>query len=330
MSAVLLDWNDLVGKHEWPTLLLGNGFSINIWSGFNYNNIFDQAELSPCDREYVESLNVTNFEQVIDHLSFEIDRTATFGGDAAGLSAARDRIRNSFFTAVRKVHPEPKAFTYDRRMHVANALNDFENVFTLNYDLLAYWALSASKSVNIPDGFPGPEYLWIGNAAADKRIRFLHGALHLWHDPVECMDGKLVRGDGKEKTNLLELLPELYESASARKPLLVSEGTAGEKSMAIADSEYLKSAHSELECDRGNTVVLGAAFADVDSHVTDALDSGPRRQIAVSVHLNDRNEATVDAEMCEIRERLGSQEVLFFDSKTHPLTCPSLNCDPPK
>jgi hypothetical protein len=39
----LPDWS-VLAKCDWPTLPIGNGLSINLWDGFRYDSLYDQAK----------------------------------------------------------------------------------------------------------------------------------------------------------------------------------------------------------------------------------------------------------------------------------------------
>jgi hypothetical protein len=43
-DGTLFDWRDIATSHEWDTLLLGNGMSINIWEPFGYRKLYDRAK----------------------------------------------------------------------------------------------------------------------------------------------------------------------------------------------------------------------------------------------------------------------------------------------
>ena len=74
-------------------------------------------------------------------------------------------------------------------MPAARSSHQFEHIFTLNYDVLLYWALMQSEldslHINHDDGFRHPEddpnQPWVswhqGNQAT---VCYLHGALHLF------------------------------------------------------------------------------------------------------------------------------------------------------
>jgi hypothetical protein len=58
-------------------------------------------------------------------------------------------------------------------------------------------------------------------------------------------------------------------------------------------------------------------------HIIDALNTGPRRRIAVSVFPKNPNE--IVAEKARILNLLTEHDVLFFDSMTHPPGDPALH-----
>ena len=42
----LIDWKEIT-DHEWESIILGNGFSINIWEKFGYGTLYEPC-LSGC------------------------------------------------------------------------------------------------------------------------------------------------------------------------------------------------------------------------------------------------------------------------------------------
>jgi hypothetical protein len=67
----LKKWDNLPTK-EFKSLLLGNGFSINIWEKFNYDSLLELAKRESCDRKLPDEvvnlftdLGSSNFEDVL-------------------------------------------------------------------------------------------------------------------------------------------------------------------------------------------------------------------------------------------------------------------------
>lgn len=105
--------------------------------------------------------------------------------------------------------------------------------------------------------------------------------------------------------------------------MFVSEGTSRRKLASIRRSEYLTFCLTELEDDSCDTVVFGHGLGREDAHVLRALNQGPKRRIAVSMHPG-RPEKKIQEEKARIVAALDHQRVVFFDSTTHPLGDPTL------
>ena len=65
VTGKLVSWSRFTSD-TWPTLLLGNGFSMNLWDGFSYKSLFDNAFFTPPADALFAELDTTNFEQVLE------------------------------------------------------------------------------------------------------------------------------------------------------------------------------------------------------------------------------------------------------------------------
>lgn len=61
----LAPWAEVKALAAWDALLLGNGMSINVWPGFEYESLYKEADLSDSDRETFRVFNTRNFEAVL-------------------------------------------------------------------------------------------------------------------------------------------------------------------------------------------------------------------------------------------------------------------------
>jgi len=59
----LVDWAEL-SNGPWPTLLIGNGLSINTWRKFAYSQLVEHAALVPAAAQLFSDLGTVNFEEV--------------------------------------------------------------------------------------------------------------------------------------------------------------------------------------------------------------------------------------------------------------------------
>jgi len=89
-------------------LLLGNGFSTNIWSAFGYSTLLEQSGLSGRARELFGSR--TSFETVLAELATARKVVGVVAPDREQLlerlGGLADEVREALFQTVREVHPE--------------------------------------------------------------------------------------------------------------------------------------------------------------------------------------------------------------------------------
>jgi hypothetical protein len=327
-GASLLDWSDLAKATTWGSLILGNGFSINVWSAFKYDSLFEKAEpnLSEGAKSIFEALATTNFEQALKVTHYAALTDRALGRDEAATKALHAEIRQSLFDAVRGVHVPYGLLSTDMLTDIAVALNRYRNVYTTNYDLLPYWATMATDESRrrLKDRFWTADHTFdpsniavIGDATV---VHYLHGGIHLWVNPVSGVTGKWVlSGDSLLDASHLSAHPD-------RVPLLISEASARKKAEAIRESDYLRMAFEALIADSSNVVIFGHSLSrEWDDHIVKAMQMGARRNIAIGM----RAASATESDQVGLRERLAPQNVLFFDSATHPLGSDHLHVDVP-
>lgn len=304
---------------EWPTLLAGNGLSINMWDGFAYSSLFANASLSAPAQAIFDELGTTNFEQCLECLHHAAIALRALQEPVQAVEEAYVAVRDALFAAVGDVHVPWDEFPQAVHDHLAREVNRFERVFTTNYDLCMYWSqLQTEVSVDIIDFFWSAGNVFDPGDAEPRsrrstRMYYLHGGLHLWQDDESGENGKWTRSQGP----LLDLGSK-YGPKSSRRPLFVSEGTAAAKVRTIRQSNYLSFCLEELRSDNSPTLVFGHSLAPQDSHVVAALANGAPRRIAVAIYPSG-DESAVLAEKARILQALDGHRVLFFDSTTHPL-----------
>ncbi len=324
MTDRLRRWDQIAGA-GWPTLLIGNGLSINIWSHFSYNRLVERADLNSAARQLFKEFGTVNFEIVLEAL-WHAERTLTaLGRGAVSVQALYRHVQEELLNAVRRVHVPWDALPTQVLTRVATGLRAHQTVFTLNYDLISYWAVMAAEE---SAGFG--DYFWSSQntfniadcelASARTGLVYLHGGVHLWQDSVTGSTGKWTRRSGGR---LLKRFERDFEELPNRRPLVVSEGTSAQKMAVIRRSDYLSFGLRRLVEDSTNTVIFGASFGAQDAHVVDALNAGRPRRFAISIlpGTDAHNVAT----MARYRERLPGHQLNFFDSTSHPLGNRSLS-----
>lgn len=150
-------------------LLLGNGFSIALKPDiFTYGFLYDNADFSksPHIPKIFDALKTRDFELVIRSLE---DTAVVLGiydpklsSTAARVQADAAAIKDALVSAIAKRHPDrPYDVTNEQYASCRAFLSRFYHSFTLNYDVLLYWALmqdAVDELVIRPDdGFRHPE-----------------------------------------------------------------------------------------------------------------------------------------------------------------------------
>lgn len=322
-TAKLERWSDVLVGTKWPTLLVGNGASVNLWGGFAYASLREQAVLSAVAEVVFDELDVGNFEMVLEAIHHARVIVEALGGPTEAIDKEYKQVKDALFEAVHAAHIGWSQCGDERFDTIADVIQNHDAVYTTNYDLCMYWArVDAVRRSARRDVI---DFFWYGKFDPNEiEIRdriamyYLHGAIHLWHDD---------RGDSGKWTNAkggnLLSLAEKYTPETSLRPLFVSEGSSKAKLQTIRRSPYLSFCLDSLRKDRGNTVVFGQSFCDQDKHIVTALTEGRSRDIAISIYPRDDPQWII-AEKARIAILLGENKLRFFDSTTHPLGDPSL------
>lgn len=320
-------------------LLLGNGFSINIWENFRYESLLSESHLQGSSRRAFSS--ETNFEKVLADLGTTVNTLNHIDPDQRiipVLNDISDEIRESLFKTVQTVHPTREKLTQAKLpakgagefsnllKYINEELSRYWHIYTTNYDLICYWAAVDG----IADHFPGSnpfsedkayEFLEHGMPHAF----FLHGGLHLWTRTTDEGDREEGKHTATGGLSLLETVGTLVEKKD-RLPLFISEGTAQEKQQRIRESPYLSFCRRIMEGRNAPLTVLGHSLSEADQHIRSSIEQQPERLVAIGIWVPPGRNAKdyIRQEALEIRGRLKEcNNVVFFDSSEHPLTSPA-------
>jgi len=330
-----LDTDDL---DAWPevdaaigtdaALLLGNGASIAVWSGFAYRSLHRAAlrEVEhPLDEDDValfREFNTTDFEAVLNGLV-----TARRVGETLALETIhlRDRYRSiqrALRESVGRAHVTHDAIPASTLDNLRTAYRRYRSVYTTNYDLILYWAILSQPPdpAEFVDFFWGPGVtfdVWQVDvrSATATAVLYLHGAIHL----RRTADGIARKETAGPAGNLLDAFSAPMSADET--PLFVTEGTTQEKLRRIGSSDYLSFALDHLRDDSRNLVILGHALSGQDEHILKAVNEQPARTVAVGIHAGG---GSVRSKKLAFAARLKTADVRFFDASTHPLTAPAL------
>jgi hypothetical protein len=335
LDGSLFDWGDIAADHDWCTLLIGNGLSINVWPRFDYRSLYGEATrlgdavLASADRALFESLDTVNFERVLGYLGTSMRVQTALREDVAPLLRRYRSIQAALGAATRAVHVPWHRVPVRTLAAIQAELQRYEWVYTTNYDLLLYWAMGHDERYGpLVDCFWGPGGRF---DPADSQVRarstpvfFLHGAMHLIAD-ASGHTRKLRR---ESTLALLDQFGQPIGGDPGARPLLMTEGSASDKRRAIESNEYLAHAYATLCSPQldGPIIVFGSSLGEHDRHLTDALSVHPRRPVAVSM-LPD-SPRRLRARQADVYARLEAKPLLFFDATTHPLGAADLAASP--
>lgn len=308
-------------------LLIGNGFSIACDPVFAYPSLYQKAVnngLSERAQRVFEGLGTNNFEGVMRLLSDSHWVARTYGlvhGDTSDMLADLEVVKRALVEAITGSHlPHTGSVTVERKEAAAAFFGRYHNVFTTNYDLLAYWVVMNEGHPRYKDGFAedpdepdAPHVVFAFHVGNDRGLYYLHGGLHLF-----VLDGLVTkhcwnRAGVPLTTSIRTGLDE------GRFPLFVAEGLPEKKLEQINRSSYLSYAFGKLMRIEGPLVVFGSSLGPSDSHLVEAL-AGNRKlgQVYLSVQgaANEPGADAVVARLQAVRNARGFArlQVDYYDS----------------
>ena len=278
-------------------LLLGNGFSIAFKPNiFTYEALYKDAnfESVPHAKVIFDALETRDFESVIKVLVDTSQVLTTYNDVPAGLIEQiqndAESIKAVLANAIASRHPDrPRDVSDKEYVACRQFLSHFsENkIFTLNYDVLLYWALMQDEvddlDLKCDDGFRAledePEASYVTwQDSQSPSVYFLHGALHLFDAGHELQKYTWSRTDIPIVRQIRTALDE------NRFPLFVSEGHSIDKLTKIMHSAYLHKATRSLESIQNNLFIFGHSLDESDSHILSLIEHGRISNLFVSIY----------------------------------------------
>jgi hypothetical protein len=316
-----------------PHVLLGNGFSRAFRDDiFAYNALFDRADfaqLSPSARKAFDVLGTSDFETVIRALRRGADLLHLYGADeSAGgqMKTDADGLREVLVKTIADNHPaQPNEISDEQYAACRAFLANFQRIYTLNYDLLLYWALmhdDAEPEVACDDGFRASEeedaeyVVWDpASSNREQNIYYVHGGLHLFDAGTELTKYTWSRTGVRLIDQVrLALGDEHY-------PLFVAEGTSDEKLDRIRHHSYLGRIERSIVEIGGALFMYGVSCSDSDRHVLDWLSDGKIAHLYVGIFGDPTSAANMELKQrvrdaANRRHRGKAPVVSFFDASS--------------
>ncbi len=321
-------------KYNKRHALLGNGFSISCRPDiFVYGKLFERAdfsELSPSAKLAFEALDTQDFEKVIKVLrDASAVLTAYEGADSDLIEQLRrdaDGLREVLVQAIASSHPDwPGEITDEEYKSCRMFLANFDNVYTLNYDLLLYWAVMHDEDdikIKSDDGFRTPEddfdseyVVWEAGTSRGQNIWYLHGALYVFDAGTEIQKYTWVNTGQRLIDQIRDALERNYF------PLFVAEGASNEKLDRIMHSEYLAKGKRSFSSIQGALFIHGHSLAANDEHFLKTIEKGKIKHLYVGLYGDENSESNKAIKsralrMAENRAKSKPLEVSFYDSES--------------
>lgn len=318
----IYDWQEISDLYR-DCLLIGNGASIAVHKKFSYHSLLEEAK-----KENLITANCTKLFEHFETSDFEL--ILRFIWQAYNVNISLDiedrttrrtylEVRSALIESVRSIHPTHETVQPHLRT-IAAFSKRFKTIFSMNYDLILYWATLWSNASDVhghffKDCFDTKEFRndWqeFRNPIRDQRevslVFYPHGNLYLSKDILE--NEIKISSQGKY---LLEEILAHWESG-LRTPLFVSEGDTKQKTNSIRGSNYLNTVYREaLKEKKESLVIYGWGVWETDSHILDALRHSHLKRIALSTSRDIQGQAYINRVTAIIREKIPTVESIHF------------------
>ncbi|KFG90197.1 hypothetical protein BV98_002000 [Sphingobium herbicidovorans NBRC 16415] len=330
MALSVISFDEALQKTEGRKrhLLLGNGFSIALFPNkFRYGSLLDRAKEDGVFNEYpelveaFEILSTTDFEVVLEALVRMTRLIHLYVDDInprSKLVQHVERLKEALITAVAGSHParlseiQSQQFDMCRKFLLNFAGAGLEKpgcIYTLNYDLLLYWAvlhepqpewkglslvqppkellLKHDDGFRSPDDYPDAPYVtWDVDGGSNKQnIHFIHGGLHIFDGGFELQKYCWERSGG------VPLMDQIKDALDADiYPVFVSEGNCESKLQKILHNGYLtrsfKSLAGVCNSPTSSLFIYGHSLASNDDHILRLIEDGQIREVYISIYGN--------------------------------------------
>lgn len=269
------------------SVLLGNGFSMAYDARrFSFTNLLESAKTSgiiPEDSELSHlfaNLQTSDFEKVIKTLEDGRLVTQIYQPlfDNEKINSDIKSLKKHLVAVITNNHPDKSTDIPERKSKkCAEFLDKFDRVYTLNYDLLAYWVILQNNLTKFTDGFGGGDEDFVTFTENQHELIFLHGALHIFDNFTETIKLTFARTGTLLKTQIYrKLLNDVY-------PVFISEGTSDEKLEKIRHNYYLNRCYKALRSQKGNLFVFGTMLKSNDEHIKQGIIKGKFTNLYIGV-----------------------------------------------
>ena len=315
---------DTLDEDEKPSILLANGFS-QAWDAaiFNYANLLEAADFGNREgviRPLFENLGTYDFEIIMKQLVAAEAVLNAYGADEEliqNIVSDKEVLKEALITAISNTHPDlPSEVEDNQYVAVRTFLSQFNEIFSINYDLLFYWARNkyglAPENYSTDDGFRS-QRRWEGHGT-NQEVHFLHGGLHIY-DTGSYIKKHACTDDG------ITIIEQVRNNLNAGNfPLFVSEPTYQKKKQRIDHNPYLNYCYQALGGLSGTLFIHGHSMDESDKHIFNQIKSSRVSKIFVSIYGDENTEANTrtKANALAFLQRYGV-EVDFYQAESAPV-----------
>ena len=306
------------------SILLANGFSQG-WNAeiFNYANLFEAANFGEREsiiRPLFVNLGTYDFEVIMKRLVSAEAVLKAYGADEKlihSIASDREVLKDALITAISKTHPKlPNEVKDEQFIAVRKFLSQFNEIFSINYDLLFYWARNKCnlepENYKTDDGFRS-QRCWEGYGT-DQEVHFLHGGLHIY-DTGTYIKKNACTDDG---VSIIEQVRKNLNNDNF--PLFVSEPTYQKKKQRIDHNPYLNYCFQALRALTGALFIHGHSMDENDRHIFDQIGASRVSRIFVSIYGDENTEENkrTKANASVFLNKHGA-DVQFYQAETAPV-----------
>ncbi|AUI88404.1 hypothetical protein BS333_18940 [Vibrio azureus] len=231
----------------------------------------------------------------------------------------QEKLKESLIDVISRSHPlRPSEVTNVQFRTVRVFIREFQNIFTLNYDILLYWAINKTnreidshRYLNKTDGFDSNYW----SQDRSQNLFFVHGGLHLYDTGTDIKKHIYYRD---ERIGIVDQVQENLDAG--RFPLFVSEPTHEKKPQKIEHNPYLNRCYQSLKSLDGVLYIHGHSMDDNDMHIFEQIKKSRVSKVYVVIFGDPNNERNrrARANALTFLQKPGL-EVEFYDSATAPL-----------
>lgn len=322
-------WDEFDDNFVGTDILIGNGFSINLCSRLNYKKLYEifckhsGREL----QDIFNQLGTSNFELVIDALHKGKVINNVLGLSIDEIEDFISSLKNGLITTIQETHPTWRETNFPIIRSLAVELDQFENIYTTNYDVFLYRIILAKNELvklgrvegrgyedNFFDEISDTE-LGFGQLldSEQKKIFYLHGSLFFFNNRQQTYKLRKIDG-GVEYIKLIR-----REIDNDNFPVFVAEGNQQDKLSAINNNYYLSYCLNLLKKKRGNTnnklTTFGFSFSPPDLHIANMINTSGVKNMAIGIYPSGSIE-DIERERDRINVLFGNISIDFFDSRS--------------